>query len=193
MVEKKYTVGEIETLAQMAEDGNRDALNTLNHYAQQHGYSDWKNLKDETEQWIEAAKKEFGNIKNDYPVFDLLNRMSNSENSVHRALKNLVFEMADATDMSFDEFLERSRTSLNAENSKLAQDLPPLTSVSQPPAESGRVIQAPTPNVDELELVRKYSLDGKHTIQQIANKTDLSVSTVNRYRKQLGIRRKKQT
>ena len=51
-------------------------------------------------------------------------------------------------------------------------------------------IQAPPPRQDELEKVRAYSLDGKHTIVQIARKTGLGVSTVNRYRKELGIRRK---
>ena len=51
-------------------------------------------------------------------------------------------------------------------------------------------IQAPPPRQDELEKVRAYSLDGKHTIAQIARKTGLGVSTVNRYRKKFGIRRK---
>lgn len=51
-------------------------------------------------------------------------------------------------------------------------------------------IQAPPPYMEDMEKVREYSLKGNHTIEQIGRKVGISVSTVNRYRKRLGIRSK---
>jgi hypothetical protein len=56
--------------------------------------------------------------------------------------------------------------------------------------ETNQFIQIPPIYQEDLEKVRDYSLKGKYTIKQIASATGLSVSTVNRYRKKLGITRK---
>jgi DNA-binding NarL/FixJ family response regulator len=66
-----------------------------------------------------------------------------------------------------------------------------IDAISGKQSEAQEFIQPPPPYQQDVEKVREYSLDGRRTIKEIARMVGVSVSTVKRYRKKLGIRRKK--